>query len=395
MTAVGSAPPRLQVLITGLAMGATAVTGLGAAAPAGAGHPQPEGYRVVAAAVLPGGVEHLALESDDPRRRVHVARLERAAARRLVPVLAGDRLARSDADLETTSSICARHDCVVAVNGDFWDPGGLPVGAMVAAGELITTPSIDHIAFSIGPGGRVEIGHGFDWRVAVSALDGHALALDAVNRPGVDDGVVLYSSRWGPTTRSGPDALEVPLELFLPASPVLPAGATAVRVGPVHDGGDAPIAPGSVVLSGRGRGAAEVAALAAHSQLPLLGGAATLHVDAGGVAAAIGGSPQLLAGGEVAFPVGNLDSFTRRRHARTMVGVSGSGEVLLVTVDAGAGWEGLTLAEAAGLMADLGAVDAVNLDGGGSTTFAVGGEVRNQPPLGERPVASALVLASG
>ncbi|HET9443841.1 MAG TPA: phosphodiester glycosidase family protein, partial [Acidimicrobiales bacterium] len=40
---------------------------------------------------------------------------------------------------------------------------------------------------------------------------------------------------------------------------------------------------------------------------------------------------------------------------------------------------GMSLPEAADLMAALGATDALNLDGGGSTTFVLGGEVANQP----------------
>ncbi|HEV3402013.1 MAG TPA: phosphodiester glycosidase family protein, partial [Acidimicrobiales bacterium] len=55
---------------------------------------------------------------------------------------------------------------------------------------------------------------------------------------------------------------------------------------------------------------------------------------------------------------------------------------------------GMTLAEAARLMLDLGATEAINLDGGGSTTFVVRGRVSNRPsePPGERPVPSALVV---
>ena len=45
-------------------------------------------------------------------------------------------------------------------------------------------------------------------------------------------------------------------------------------------------------------------------------------------------------------------------------------------------------------MRSLGAVDAVNLDGGGSTTMAVGDELVNRPSddAGERPVADAVVV---
>ena len=46
-------------------------------------------------------------------------------------------------------------------------------------------------------------------------------------------------------------------------------------------------------------------------------------------------------------------------------------------------------------MLALGAVDAVNLDGGGSTTMAVRGNIVTRPSdaTGERPIADAMVVA--
>ena len=60
---------------------------------------------------------------------------------------------------------------------------------------------------------------------------------------------------------------------------------------------------------------------------------------------------------------------------------------------------GMTLRELAGLMRALGATDAINLDGGGSTAMALrngmGGAVLGNHPSdkeGERAVANALVV---
>jgi exopolysaccharide biosynthesis protein len=69
---------------------------------------------------------------------------------------------------------------------------------------------------------------------------------------------------------------------------------------------------------------------------------------------------------------------------------------LLVTVDGRRpGWSaGVTLREGARVMRSLGARDALNLDGGGSTTMAVRGRTVNYPsdPTGERPVSDAIVV---
>lgn len=347
----------------------------------------PPGWTVAASEALAPGVEHAVLRSTDPAREVHVARLAAGSGARLVPLLAGGRLGA----LETTSALCARVDCVVAVNGDFWDTAARPVGAMVASGELLTTPALDHVHLTFGVNGTPTLRHGLAWSASVATLDGHRLAAGAVNRPAGADGVTLYTRRWGPSTATPPGTAEVTVDLVLPSPSALPTGTSAVRVGPATTAGNASIGPNQVVLAGTGSGAAAVAALAARAG-GLLGGLATLDVDLAGVQGAIGGSPLLLRNGAVAYPADNPDSFTQRRHARTMVGLTRTGELLLVTVDANATSAGMSLREASELMNGLGAVHAMNLDGGGSTTFVTARQVRNAPTQGQRPVVSALAL---
>jgi exopolysaccharide biosynthesis protein len=55
---------------------------------------------------------------------------------------------------------------------------------------------------------------------------------------------------------------------------------------------------------------------------------------------------------------------------------------------------GMSFGELQALLARLGAIDALNLDGGGSTTMVVGGEVVNRPsdPTGPRPVSDAIIV---
>ena len=57
---------------------------------------------------------------------------------------------------------------------------------------------------------------------------------------------------------------------------------------------------------------------------------------------------------------------------------------------------GMTLQELADYMLSLGATDAMNLDGGGSTTMYLDGKVVNTPSdkEGERKVSDAMVVTS-
>lgn len=368
---------------------------LGLVPPPPAGAAVPAGWQLAASETLGLGVEHQTLRSSSPAQEVHVVRLAAGGTSRLLPVLAHDVLTGPSAGPETTSSMCARAQCLAAVNGDFFDVSARPIGAMVAGGELLTSPDLDHILFRVDGQGRATFRPGIDWSVGVSTADGQTLAVQAVNRPLTGDGIAVYSRRWGPSTGTDPATTEVALQLVAPGASALPTGTTTVAVSAARPGGNLPIGHGQVILAGRGAGAAAVASLAARA-----GGAAVLNVDVGGIVSAVGGSPQLLQNGALSYPVDNKDDFTQGRHARTMVGVTAAGETLLVTADGpgpGAGTSaGLTLLDAARLMAGLGAVDALNLDGGGSTTFVATGTVRDHPSDGtERPVASALVVMPG
>jgi exopolysaccharide biosynthesis protein len=122
---------------------------------------------------------------------------------------------------------------------------------------------------------------------------------------------------------------------------------------------------------------------------------------------AVNGGPGLVVGGHSEIrPVAdglvhpNDPSFFLRwgvrRNPRTMAGVDSQNRILLVTVD---GHQpdhslGLSLVEGAQLMIGLGAVNAMNLDGGGSTAMVIDGKLVSSPsdPTGERAVGDAIIL---
>jgi hypothetical protein len=91
---------------------------------------------------------------------------------------------------------------------------------------------------------------------------------------------------------------------------------------------------------------------------------------------------------------------TAGRYPRAAIGVTRRGEALAVACDGRADDEaGLTMAELAEAMAALGATQAMNLDGGGSTSLVCDGRLRNQPReahgialAGGRAVPTAIVF---
>ncbi|HEY8431369.1 MAG TPA: phosphodiester glycosidase family protein [Sandaracinaceae bacterium] len=107
----------------------------------------------------------------------------------------------------------------------------------------------------------------------------------------------------------------------------------------------------------------------------------------------VGGHPMILRNGEV---VSNTGSLCTARHPRTAAGISRDRQTLyLVVVDGRSSASiGMTCAEEAELLKELGAWDALNLDGGGSSTMWIRGRgVVNAPSDGTpRVVANHLAV---
>lgn len=114
---------------------------------------------------------------------------------------------------------------------------------------------------------------------------------------------------------------------------------------------------------------------------------------------AVSGTPWLVRDGHARSPEDDAGCayLCAHTHPRTAVGLDASGRQLILLLAAGRRGEvpGLTLAQTAQLLRELGAEQAFNLDGGGSSTLLIAGESRLPRPFNEpalRRVANALHL---
>lgn len=105
------------------------------------------------------------------------------------------------------------------------------------------------------------------------------------------------------------------------------------------------------------------------------------------------GTNPLIIEGEI--NTGNAIEFEsyNKKVPRTMFGQRADGRFLLVVVD-GNNKEssGVTVEEAANIMADLNAIEAINLDGGGSSAMYVDAELKSTMSSGERSIGNALIV---
>ena len=208
-----------------------------------------------------------------------------------------------------------------------------------------------------------------------------------LNEERTRDGAVLYSSALGASTHTA-GGRELILERdgddeWLP----LRAGKTYHgRVREMLEAGDTPLTNDIMVLS---LGPQLVARLQKVEAGAVLGISTATIPDLGGANTAIGGGPALVRNGKP-MEWRNM----QMRHPRTAIGWN-SHYFFLVEVD---GRQrnlsvGMTFPELAGYMAKLGCDEALNLDGGGSATCWVYGQVVNSPSEGhERPDGNSLVV---
>ncbi len=311
------------------------------------------------------------------------------------------------AALQAVSGQAARvsrdgHRVVAAVNGDIWSVDAAsgrssPVGLAIHAGELLTATTTPRPTVGLDPAEAPRLGD-----VAVSGtveLPGGntTLGIDRVNKPRPTGALVLYTRRWGSSTGTVAGGTEVVLTGA--ALPLRASGSwTATVASVVASGSNASIPAGAIVLSAQGADATALATLAIGSTVTISTAITPGWED---VAEAISGQQWLVHGGDV--HVAPVSAITTAAHPRTALGVRADGSLVLAAVD---GRQpsysvGVTADDLGDLLVAQGATEAINLDGGGSTTALarlpgdVSASVVNHPSDGaERAVDEALLVVS-
>jgi hypothetical protein len=275
---------------------------------------------------------------------------------------------------------------IAAINGDFWKRGrydGDPEGLQIMRGELISAPA-GRSCFWIDANGQPHTTNVLG-QLSVTWPNSTTTTPIGLNEERTDRGAVLYTSAIGSSTRTRKGR-----ELILEREgqgdwlPLRPGQTYSVRVREVRETGNAPLSTNRLVLS-----------LSPQSSAPNVSVGSVLKIstattpDLRGVKTAIGGGPVLVREGKAAHFTGGPV-----RHPRSAIGWNDE-FYFFVVVD---GRQpklsiGMSLQDLAAYMIKLGCQHALNLDGGGSATFWIYGNVMNSPCYGhERSMANALVL---
>ncbi|MBI1291299.1 hypothetical protein GC173_08655 [bacterium] len=292
---------------------------------------------------------------------------------------------------------------LVAINGDFWGARAVPINMFVDEGLIWRLPWSNER----GDKGRAIFAFGKDaMRVMVPKFEfvvkpygsddpTEVLRIDNLNGDPNGSTVTAYNRAYGHAAPLVPDdRKQIVIQTFakgpLPNAEVTGTVlSTDMRTGVTLD-------DTTVVLQMKGD-APEW--LAAGSDIVL---AAKMDGIDGPVEGVIGGGPTLLRNGEVvAESATEEEGFGKSgisdKHPRTALGIKADGKTLVLVVVDGRQPRrsvGMSFPELAAVMKEMGCVDAMNLDGGGSSTMVVGGELANFPSDsgGPRSVSNALIV---
>ncbi len=306
----------------------------------------------------------------------------------LLPVHALDKASGK----ETVSAMARRYGAAAAMNGGYFVVSGPYAGTSQGVYQLngrVLSSGANRSALVLcaekNYRERADIGV-VNFRGSLRAADGARTVITGMNRPRRARDLVLYSDALGPSTLTGANGVEAIVS-------------AARRVESVSDAaGNSPIPPGGWVLSASGppaewlrrhlKAGAAVAIDTRLERMPPFDKSCTAEDI-------IGAGPRLVHSGRIAV-AGERFGHALVRHPRTAFAVTRRGTFLFVTVDGRQpSSAGMTLPELAVELIGMGAVEAMNLDGGGSTTIVTRGEIRNSPSDGrERPVSDALLVFS-
>jgi hypothetical protein len=258
------------------------------------------------------------------------------------------------------------------------------MGLQIRQGELVSAPS-ERACFWIDTQGQPQATNVLA-QFAVTWPDGQS-TLFGVNEERPNPGAVLFTAAVGASTKTrGGRELVLERAGDNPWLPLRVGESYTARVREVREAGDAALTADIAVLSLSPE-------LAARLPRPALGASLKFATETTpslrGVQAAIGGGPVLVRDGKAV-----VFSGPQPRHPRTAIGWNDK-HFYFVVVDGRQNKlsVGMSHPELAAYFVKLGCQRAINLDGGGSATFWVRGQVMNSPCYGhERPMANALVL---
>ena len=280
----------------------------------------------------------------------------------------------------TLSEIAKNNLAIGGINGGFFH-AGMPIGALMEKGIPLGSSFLNRSAIGLDKKGNVSFGPGT--MQAQLKINDLSFAIGAFSRPPKQHEISLYSSFFTPTVKN------------------IPQGALLLHI---DDGVVVNIIEntGQLTLPTKGQ-IIVVGSEIRHQFTPFQAGTPAIikvdwqHTAFEEATTVLQAGPMLLE--NASFAKTGTESFKSdildKRHPRTFVGRSNDGRLIWGVVDGRNSMHsvGATISETKQLALSLGLVDALNLDGGGSSSLWWRGFIVNRPSDGkERPIPYAIIF---
>lgn len=286
---------------------------------------------------------------------------------------------------EKLSDICKRKNAILGINGGFFKIDGEPVGALMIDGVLISEPTLQRGCFGWNERGKFIFGK-TEWEGALESQESRlVIKIDGLNRKPVGDELILYTSFYGDYVDTKGNGTVVT---------VRKGGISSLRESSERE----PIPNDGFIVIGYGEKGRYLSNLVIGERLAVK---AFLIPEKASpiwreVRFLIQGGPTLIYDGKITNYDENFnESLLNKKHPRTIIGETDDGNLILMVIDGRNPnhSEGLTIEELKMLLKNMGLKNALNLDGGGSSTFYFNGRLYNTPSDGkEREISYALIL---
>ena len=310
----------------------------------------------------------------------HVLELDPNKRLSIKPILSNDIVYY----VERVSAMARNAGAVAAVNASYFAPNGEIIGLLKISGQLVSTPTLSRTAIGVMPDSKFIMGEPV-YNGYVELSDGKRVEIAGVNRKRGTDELIVYNNAYNDCTlteASNGEGYECSVK---------DGKVVAVNTN------NSLLPKETQVLSAHGKSRYMLKALKVGDEVNIVH---TLGDEWDKTVHAIGAGPRLLKNGDI-YLTDRIEEFkgdvTCGRAPRTALGIMPNGNLLLAVVDGrSVVSNGMTLLELALFMQEMGARDAMNLDGGGSSTMVLGDRILNKPSDGqERPQGSALAIVSG
>ncbi|HEY9690329.1 MAG TPA: phosphodiester glycosidase family protein [Coleofasciculaceae cyanobacterium] len=267
------------------------------------------------------------------------------------------------------------------INGGYFNRNTqLPLGALRRDGRWLSGPILGRGAVGWNDAGQFLFDR-LQLREQVTA-GSQSWTLTTLNSGYIQAGIARYTSGWGTTYKTLSDG---EVGIVVQGDRVvqqLPGGAAGSSSFPIP-------AEGYLLV-----------ARSLASAAPALPVGTTVRLQSSSNPSGFDSLPNIIAAGPLLVKDSQIvldpkregfsDSFIVEQAARSGFGQMADGRLLVVSVHNRVGGRGPSLGEMAQLMRQLGTVNAVNFDGGSSTTLVVGGRVVDRPSRSSARVHGAL-----